>query len=107
MVICFSDLIVQAKSGTGKTCVFSVIALESIHIDTAATQVWFVFIEVHVFISCRPLQNNSGIYLFYHLLGDIYLLIWQLISELFSQVEEGVFLIIKGTIPSKKVEAQN
>ncbi|KAK3103570.1 hypothetical protein FSP39_020216 [Pinctada imbricata] len=33
------DLIVQAKSGTGKTCVFTVIALESIQVDTSALQV--------------------------------------------------------------------
>ncbi|KAL4226434.1 DEAD (Asp-Glu-Ala-Asp) box polypeptide 20 [Mactra antiquata] len=36
---CGLDLIVQAKSGTGKTCVFSVIALESIVTETASTQV--------------------------------------------------------------------
>ena len=34
-----ADLIVQAKSGTGKTCVFSVIALESLQLDSAALQV--------------------------------------------------------------------
>ena len=34
-----SDLIVQAKSGTGKTCVFSVIALENIIIESKALQV--------------------------------------------------------------------
>ncbi|CAG2201465.1 DDX20 [Mytilus edulis] len=33
------DLIVQAKSGTGKTCVFSVIALEGLQLDTSALQV--------------------------------------------------------------------
>lgn len=36
---CGLDLIVQAKSGTGKTCVFSVIALESLQLDTSALQV--------------------------------------------------------------------
>lgn len=36
---CGLDLIVQAKSGTGKTCVFSVIALESIQVNAASTQV--------------------------------------------------------------------
>lgn len=35
----FSDLIVQAKSGTGKTIVFSVIALENILIESKALQV--------------------------------------------------------------------
>ncbi|XP_070559652.1 uncharacterized protein [Ptychodera flava] len=36
---CGLDLIVQAKSGTGKTCVFSVIALESLQLDSNSTQV--------------------------------------------------------------------
>ncbi|ELT95649.1 hypothetical protein CAPTEDRAFT_110471 [Capitella teleta] len=36
---CGLDLIVQAKSGTGKTCVFAVIALESLILDTNALQV--------------------------------------------------------------------
>ncbi len=35
----FPDLVVQAKSGTGKTCVFSVIALESITTESYGTQV--------------------------------------------------------------------
>lgn len=33
------DLIVQAKSGTGKTCVFSTIALDALLLDSPATQV--------------------------------------------------------------------
>nr|XP_018667845.1 probable ATP-dependent RNA helicase DDX20 isoform X2 [Ciona intestinalis] len=36
---CGFDLVVQAKSGTGKTCVFSVIALDSIDAKSAALQV--------------------------------------------------------------------
>ncbi|XP_067684072.1 uncharacterized protein [Haliotis asinina] len=36
---CGLDLIVQAKSGTGKTCVFSVIALEAIQVQSSAIQV--------------------------------------------------------------------
>eukprot|EP00057_Strongylocentrotus_purpuratus_P033997 XP_793570.2 PREDICTED: uncharacterized protein LOC588813 [Strongylocentrotus purpuratus] len=36
---CGLDLIVQAKSGTGKTCVFSVIALEGIDLTNPSTQV--------------------------------------------------------------------
>ena len=39
LYLCFTDLIVQAKSGTGKTCVFTVVALESLLLDTVATQV--------------------------------------------------------------------
>ena len=34
-----SDLIVQAKSGTGKTCVFTVIALESVDVTSLSLQV--------------------------------------------------------------------
>ena len=37
----FVDLIAQAKSGTGKTCVFSVIALESILLESSTTQVFY------------------------------------------------------------------
>ncbi|GFN77311.1 eukaryotic initiation factor 4a [Plakobranchus ocellatus] len=36
---CGLDLIVQAKSGTGKTCVFSVVALESVDITSICLQV--------------------------------------------------------------------
>ncbi|KAL5013158.1 hypothetical protein ScPMuIL_007428 [Solemya velum] len=36
---CGLDLIVQAKSGTGKTCVFTVIALESLQLESSAVQV--------------------------------------------------------------------
>ena len=35
----FADLIVQAKSGTGKTCVFSTIALDSLVLENLSTQV--------------------------------------------------------------------
>ena len=39
IVISIVDLIVQAKSGTGKTCVFTVIALESIDTENTCMQV--------------------------------------------------------------------
>ncbi|KAF6292733.1 DEAD-box helicase 20 [Rhinolophus ferrumequinum] len=35
---CGLDLIVQAKSGTGKTCVFSTIALDSLVLENLSTQ---------------------------------------------------------------------
>ena len=34
-----SDLLLQAKSGTGKTCVFSVISLESVNVSLEKIQV--------------------------------------------------------------------
>lgn len=42
--VCFarSDLIVQAKSGTGKTCVFTTIALDSLILENTVTQVLFL-----------------------------------------------------------------
>jgi ATP-dependent RNA helicase DDX20 len=35
----FPDLIVQAKSGTGKTCVFAIVALEMILVESKCLQV--------------------------------------------------------------------
>jgi superfamily II DNA/RNA helicase len=35
----FSDLIAQAKSGTGKTCMFGVIALEMLQLPSKSLQV--------------------------------------------------------------------
>lgn len=37
------DLIVQAKSGTGKTCVFCTIALDSLVLENPSTQVSVIF----------------------------------------------------------------
>ncbi|XP_052214029.1 uncharacterized protein LOC127832554 isoform X1 [Dreissena polymorpha] len=77
---CGLDLIVQAKSGTGKTCVFSVVALETVLTDTASTQIlvlaptreiavqiWEVMtglgsamkgLECHTFIGGMPLHED-------------------------------------------------
>lgn len=37
--ICFLDLIVQAKSGTGKTAVFAITALEMVNLKKSSVQV--------------------------------------------------------------------
>lgn len=42
IINCVSDLIVQAKSGTGKTLVFTVTALESITISLKRIQVLII-----------------------------------------------------------------
>jgi len=39
IVVFATDLVVQAKSGTGKTCVFAVIALENVDVTYVSTQV--------------------------------------------------------------------
>lgn len=78
---CGLDLIVQAKSGTGKTCVFSTIALDSLILENAATQVLVLAptreiavqihavvmaigsamegLECHVFIGGRPVSQDK------------------------------------------------
>ncbi|XP_067448501.1 probable ATP-dependent RNA helicase DDX20 [Thunnus thynnus] len=78
---CGLDLIVQAKSGTGKTCVFCTIALDSLVLENAATQVLVLAptreiavqihsvvmaigcamegLECHVFIGGRPVSQDK------------------------------------------------
>ncbi|XP_051913164.1 probable ATP-dependent RNA helicase DDX20 [Hippocampus zosterae] len=78
---CGLDLIVQAKSGTGKTCVFCTIALDSLILDTSATQVLVLAptreiavqihsvvmaigcamegLQCHVFIGGRPVSQDK------------------------------------------------
>uniref|UniRef100_A0AAR2LK60 RNA helicase n=1 Tax=Pygocentrus nattereri TaxID=42514 RepID=A0AAR2LK60_PYGNA len=78
---CGLDLIVQAKSGTGKTCVFATIALDSLVLENATTQVLVLAptreiavqihavvmaigsamegLECHVFIGGRPVSQDK------------------------------------------------
>ncbi|XP_061488001.1 probable ATP-dependent RNA helicase DDX20 [Rhineura floridana] len=78
---CGLDLIVQAKSGTGKTCVFSTIALDSLILESPVTQILALAptreiavqihavitsigikmegLECHVFIGGTPLSQDK------------------------------------------------
>ncbi|XP_067249868.1 probable ATP-dependent RNA helicase DDX20 [Chanodichthys erythropterus] len=78
---CGLDLIVQAKSGTGKTCVFTTIALDSLILENTTTQVLVLAptreiavqihavvmaigsamegLECHVFIGGRPVSQDK------------------------------------------------
>ncbi|XP_067414909.1 probable ATP-dependent RNA helicase DDX20 [Emydura macquarii macquarii] len=78
---CGLDLIVQAKSGTGKTCVFATIALDSLLLENPATQILVLAptreiavqihavittigikmegLECHVFIGGTPLNQDK------------------------------------------------
>ncbi|NXS60371.1 DDX20 helicase, partial [Brachypteracias leptosomus] len=78
---CGLDLIVQAKSGTGKTCVFSTIALDAVLLESSATQILILAptreiavqvhavittigikmegLECHVFIGGTPLNQDK------------------------------------------------
>uniref|UniRef100_A0A3B3ZR53 RNA helicase n=1 Tax=Periophthalmus magnuspinnatus TaxID=409849 RepID=A0A3B3ZR53_9GOBI len=79
---CGLDLIVQAKSGTGKTCVFCTIALDSLILENPATQVLVLAptreiavqihsvvmaigcamegLECHLFIGGRPVSQDKA-----------------------------------------------
>ncbi|XP_015246186.1 PREDICTED: probable ATP-dependent RNA helicase DDX20 [Cyprinodon variegatus] len=79
---CGLDLIVQAKSGTGKTCVFVTIALDSLVLENPSTQVLVLAptreiavqihsvvmaigcamegLECHVFIGGRPVSQDKA-----------------------------------------------
>uniref|UniRef100_A0A7N6F6M5 RNA helicase n=1 Tax=Anabas testudineus TaxID=64144 RepID=A0A7N6F6M5_ANATE len=79
---CGLDLIVQAKSGTGKTCVFCTVALDSLVLENPATQVLVLAptreiavqihsvvmaigcamegLECHVFIGGRPVSSDKS-----------------------------------------------
>ncbi|EHB10982.1 Putative ATP-dependent RNA helicase DDX20 [Heterocephalus glaber] len=79
---CGFDLIVQAKSGTGKTCVFSTIALDSLVLENCSTQILILAptreiavqihsvitaigikmegLECHVFIGGTPLSQDKA-----------------------------------------------
>uniref|UniRef100_A0A674GGU4 Probable ATP-dependent RNA helicase DDX20 n=1 Tax=Taeniopygia guttata TaxID=59729 RepID=A0A674GGU4_TAEGU len=79
---CGLDLIVQAKSGTGKTCVFATIALEAVLLESPATQILVLAptreiavqihavittigikmegLECHVFIGGTPLSQDRS-----------------------------------------------
>ncbi|XP_017379807.1 probable ATP-dependent RNA helicase DDX20 [Cebus imitator] len=78
---CGLDLIVQAKSGTGKTCVFSTVALDSLVLENLSTQILILAptreiaiqihsvitaigikmegLECHVFIGGTPLSQDK------------------------------------------------
>eukprot|EP00041_Stephanoeca_diplocostata_P022558 m.539865 g.539865 ORF g.539865 m.539865 type:complete len:660 (-) comp22094_c0_seq2:1074-3053(-) len=68
---CGVDLIGQAKSGTGKTCVFSVIALEAIDVSTDILQVIVlaptreIATQIHDVISsiATPLEATFGLFI--------------------------------------------
>ncbi|NXF10579.1 DDX20 helicase, partial [Smithornis capensis] len=79
---CGLDLIVQAKSGTGKTCVFATIALDAVLLESPATQILILAptreiavqihavittigikmegLECHVFIGGTPLNQDKS-----------------------------------------------
>ncbi|KAI5243629.1 probable ATP-dependent RNA helicase DDX20 [Manis pentadactyla] len=62
---CGLDLIVQAKSGTGKTCVFSTIALDSLVLENLSTQILIlaptreIAVQIHSVITAIGIKMES------------------------------------------------
>ncbi|GAB6019319.1 DEAD (Asp-Glu-Ala-Asp) box polypeptide 20 [Chamberlinius hualienensis] len=57
---CGLDLIVQAKSGTGKTCVFTIIALESVNIESNVVQILILAPTREIVVQIADVINSVG-----------------------------------------------
>ncbi|XP_027237424.1 probable ATP-dependent RNA helicase DDX20 [Penaeus vannamei] len=58
---CGLDLVVQAKSGTGKTCVFTVVALEMLSVTASTTQVLVIAPTREIAVQITQVINSIGI----------------------------------------------
>ncbi|KAI1231079.1 hypothetical protein IHE44_0008525 [Lamprotornis superbus] len=58
---CGLDLIVQAKSGTGKTCVFATIALDAVLLESPATQVLILAPTREIAVQIHAVITTIGI----------------------------------------------
>ncbi|KAG8132008.1 hypothetical protein E2320_009899 [Naja naja] len=58
---CGLDLIVQAKSGTGKTCVFSTIALDSLILENSVTQILVLAPTREIAVQIHAVITTIGI----------------------------------------------
>ncbi|NXH43960.1 DDX20 helicase, partial [Dicaeum eximium] len=57
----FADLIVQAKSGTGKTCVFATIALDAVLLESPATQILVLAPTREIAVQIHAVITTIGI----------------------------------------------
>jgi hypothetical protein len=60
MIVSSLDLIAQAKSGTGKTCVFSVIALENINLAVSSVQVLVLAPTREIAVQIKDVMSSIG-----------------------------------------------
>jgi ATP-dependent RNA helicase DDX20 len=56
----FPDLIVQAKSGTGKTCVFTIVALEMVLVESKSLQVLILAPTREIAVQIRLVVEDIG-----------------------------------------------
>ncbi|NXX24519.1 DDX20 helicase, partial [Nicator chloris] len=60
---CGLDLIVQAKSGTGKTCVFATIALDAVLLESPATQILILAPTREIAVQIHAVITTIGIHM--------------------------------------------
>ena len=63
VIVSFLDLIAQAKSGTGKTCVFSVIALENINLSVLSIQVLVLAPTREIAVQIKDVISSIGVHM--------------------------------------------
>jgi superfamily II DNA/RNA helicase len=56
----FPDLVVQAKSGTGKTCVFTVVALEMLVVSSRSLQVLILAPTREIAVQIEQVMTDVG-----------------------------------------------
>lgn len=60
MFVYFPDLVVQAKSGTGKTCVFTVVALEMLVVSSPSLQVLILAPTREIAVQIEEVMKDVG-----------------------------------------------
>ena len=60
LFVYFPDLVVQAKSGTGKTCVFTVVALEMVVVSSRSLQVLILAPTREIAVQIEQVMEDVG-----------------------------------------------
>lgn len=63
IIVFFADLIVKSKSGTGKTLIFTIIALENIDITKEAVQVLIVVPAREIAVQITDVIKQIGCFI--------------------------------------------
>lgn len=60
LFVYFPDLVVQAKSGTGKTCVFTIVALEMVIVSSRSLQVLILAPTREIAVQIEQVMEDVG-----------------------------------------------
>jgi Superfamily II DNA and RNA helicases len=60
LFVYFPDLVVQAKSGTGKTCVFTIVALEMVVVSSRSLQVLILAPTREIAVQIKQVMEDVG-----------------------------------------------